>query len=428
MIACRSSGRGTAAIHSFTAAAWICLELMAYLAIQDVAAQRVRPISFIFLDVALNIRETGKLALPETENLVISLDAMGGDSAPEMVLEGAAMVCARQKDVHFVLFGDERRLLPLIARHPVLAGRHEVCHTSEVVAPDDKPSQIVRRGRGTSMWKAIALVKEGGAVVAVSAGNTGALMAMSVLQLRTIEGIYRPAIASTWPGPVNQKVVLDLGANLDCDEDSLVQFALMGSAFARSVLNLACPRVGLLNVGEEEQKGHEYVRTAASKLRLLPHEVMNFIGFVEGDDLGADTVDVAVTDGFTGNVALKTGEGSARLIFQMLGGAMRSSWLSRLGYFLARSAFRSLRDKLDPRVHNGGVFLGLNGLVIKSHGGSDGVGFAHAISMGIDMARSNLAGQIAADLNKYDAIIGPTDKNRTENSVQKSTGSEANAR
>jgi len=251
---------------------------------------------------------------------------------------------------------------------------------------------------------------------------------MSVLQLRTMEGIYRPAIASTWPGPVNQKVVLDLGANLDCDEDSLVQFALMGSAFAQSVLNIAHPRVGLLNVGEEEQKGHEYVRTAARKLRLLPQDVMNFIGFVEGDDLGADTVDVAVTDGFTGNVALKTGEGSARLIFQMLGGAMRSSWLSSLGYFLARAAFRSLRDKLDPRVHNGGVFLGLNGLVIKSHGGTDGVGFAHAISMGIEMARENLVGQIAANLNKYNAIISLTDNNITENSVQKNTGAEANAR
>lgn len=353
---------------------------------------------------------------------------MGGDNAPGVVLEGAAIVCARHTGVRFVLFGDEVRLRPLVAGYPALAGRCELRHTDAVVTPEDKPSQIVRRGRGTSMWQAIAMVKDGAAAAAISAGNTGALMAMSVLQLRTMEGIYRPAIASTWPGPVNQKVVLDLGANLECDEDSLVQFALMGSAFAQAILNMARPRVGLLNVGEEEQKGHEYVRTAAGKLRLLPRDVMNFIGFVEGDDLGADTVDVVVTDGFTGNVALKTGEGSARLIFKMLGDAMRSSWLSKIGYLLARGAFRTLRDKLDPKVHNGGVFLGLNGLVIKSHGGTDGVGFAHAISMGIEMAHANLVAHIAADLNKYDAIIGLTEEKRIEKSVLDSGGVEVQAR
>ncbi len=353
---------------------------------------------------------------------------MGGDTAPEMVLEGAAIICAQDPGVRFVLFGDEQRLLPLIAQHPALIGRYELRHTDEVVAADDKPSQIVRRGRGTSMWKAVAMVKEGEASVAISAGNTGALMAMSVLQLRTIDGIYRPAIASTWPGPERQKVVLDLGANLECDEDSLVQFAVMGVAFARAVLNIAQPRVGLLNVGEEEQKGHEYVRHAARKLRLASRDSMNFIGFVEGTDLCADTVDVIVTDGFTGNVALKTGEGAAKLIFQVLGDALRGSILSKLAYLLARGAFRVLRDKFDPRALNGGVFLGLNGLVIKSHGGSDGVGFAHAIKTGIEMARNNLVARIAADLNKYNEAIKLTVESVMENSNQDSADVEVNAR
>lgn len=353
---------------------------------------------------------------------------MGGDAAPDMVLDGAAIICSQDPGVRFVLFGDAQRLSPLIAQRPGLAGRYELRHTDDVVTADDKPSQIVRRGRGTSMWKAIAMVKEREAAVAISAGNTGALMAMSVLQLRTMEGIYRPAIASTWPGPAQKKVVLDLGANLECDEDSLVQFAMMGAAFARAVLNIGRPRVGLLNVGEEEQKGHEYVRTAARKLRLAPQDDMNFIGFVEGTDLGADTVDVIVTDGFTGNVALKTGEGSAKLIFQVLGDALRGSILSKLAYVLARGAFRILRDKFDPRGLNGGVFLGLNGLVIKSHGGTDGVGFAHAIQTGIDLARGNLVSRIASDLKKLDENLEITADSKTEKSVNSSAGVEVKVR
>ena len=288
---------------------------------------------------------------------------MGGDSAPGMVVDGAAIICAQDANIHFILFGNEQVLLPLIAKYPALTGRYDLRHTDEVVADDGKPSQAVRRGRNTSMWKAIAAVKDAEAAVAISAGNTGALMAMSVVQLRTMDGIYRPAIASTWPGPQNHKVFLDLGANLECDEDSLVQYAMMGAAFAREILNIACPRVGLLNVGEEEQKGHEYVRMAASKLRLSPLEGMKFIGFVEGTDLSADTADVIVTDGFTGNVALKTGEGVAKMLLGELGKAIRGSLLSKLGYLLARGAFRVLRDKFDPRHLNGGMFLGLNGLV-----------------------------------------------------------------
>ncbi len=353
---------------------------------------------------------------------------MGGDTAPGMVVDGAAIICAQDAQIRFILFGNEQALLPLIARHPALVGRYELRHTDEVVAADDKPSQIVRRGRNTSMWKAIAAVKDAEAAVTISAGNTGALMAMSVLQLRTMEGIYRPAIASTWPGPLHQKVFLDLGANLDCDADSLVQYAVMGAAFAREILNIARPRVGLLNVGEEEQKGHEYVRMAAHRLRLTPPDGMNFIGFVEGTDLSADTADVIVTDGFTGNVALKTGEGTARMLFEELGRAMRGSLLSKLGYLFARRAFRVLRDKFDPRLLNGGMFLGLNGLVIKSHGGSDGVGFAHAIKTGIEMARGNLTGRIALDLQTFDKILKATPKELLENSNLNGAGVEVNVR
>lgn len=368
------------------------------------------------------------LALIDKDPLTIALDAMGGDTAPEMVVDGAAAICAQNTNVRFLLFGDEARLLPLIARHPALAGCCELRHTDEVVTADDKPSQVVRRGRGTSMWKAIASVKEGEAAVAISAGNTGALMAMSVLQLRTMEGIHRPAIASTWPGPQRAKVVLDLGANLECDEDNLVQFAVMGAAFARVVLNIARPRIGLLNVGEEEQKGHEYVRSAAKKLRLAPQDAMNFTGFVEGTDLGADGVDVIVTDGFTGNVALKTGEGSAKLIFQVLGEAMRGSLMAKLGYLLARGAFQALRDKFDPRGLNGGVFLGLNGLVIKSHGGTDGVGFAHAIKMGVDMARGDLVSRTASDLKNFDEALVLNIESKMEKSIQNTLGAEVSSR
>lgn len=330
---------------------------------------------------------------------------MGGDTAPTMVLDGIGIICEQHPNVRFVLFGDRNRLLPMLAARPKLAACCELRHTDEVVGPEDKPSQIVRRGRNTSMWQCIAMVKDGGADIAISAGNTGALMAMSVLQLRTMEGIDRPAIASTWPSPSKEKVVLDLGANLECNEDNLVQFAVMGAAFARVVLGVSRPRVGLLNVGEEEQKGHEHVRAAAARLRLAPQDAMNFIGFVEGTSLGEDTADVIVSDGFSGNVALKTGEGTAKLIFKVLGEAIGESWLAKLGYLLARRAFNTLRGKFDPRTHNGGVFLGLGGLVIKSHGGTDGFGFAHAISMGIEMARGDLISRINSDLKHFHAAL-----------------------
>jgi glycerol-3-phosphate acyltransferase PlsX len=261
---------------------------------------------------------------------------------------------------------------------------------------EDKPSQALRRGRNTSMWGAIDSVAKGRAQVVVSAGNTGALMAMSMFQLRTIDGIDRPAIAALWPTKRGQTVVLDVGANVDSDAEQLVDFAVMGEAFARAILGLERPSVGLLNVGEEEQKGNEQVRKAAQILRnvKLP---MEFTGFVEGDDIAEGTVDVVVTDGFTGNVALKTAEGTAKLITYYLRTALRRTLLSRLGAALASGAFRILRHKLDPRSANGGIFLGLNGVVVKSHGGTDALGFASALDMAIDMARADVIPKIVAD-------------------------------
>jgi glycerol-3-phosphate acyltransferase PlsX len=261
---------------------------------------------------------------------------------------------------------------------------------------EDKPSQALRRGRNTSMWGAIDSVAKGRAQVVVSAGNTGALMAMSMFQLRTIEGIDRPAIAALWPTKRGQTVVLDVGANVDSDAEQLVDFAVMGEAFARAILGLERPSVGLLNVGEEEQKGNEQVRKAAQILRnvKLP---MEFSGFVEGDDIAEGTVDVVVTDGFTGNVALKTAEGTAKLVTYYLRTALRRTLLSRLGAALASGAFRILRHKLDPRSANGGIFLGLNGIVVKSHGGTDALGFASALDMAIDMARADIIPKIVAD-------------------------------
>lgn len=333
--------------------------------------------------------------------LTVALDAMGGDAGPEMVLKGVALASERHPDARFVLFGDTVILAPLLADHAELAARCELRHAPDIVDPDAKPSQIVRRGQQTSMWQTIGLVKAGEADLAISAGNTGVLMAMSVLQLRTQEGIDRPAIASTWPGLERESVLLDLGANLECDEDNLVQFAIMGAAFARIVMGVERPRVALLNVGEEEQKGHEYVRLAAQKLRETPQEEMSFTGFVEGSDLGFSVADVIVTDGFSGNVALKTGEGSAKLIFQTLADAFGGSWRGKIAYLIARNVFGLLKEKFDPRAHNGGIFLGLNGLVIKSHGGTDEVGFAHAIDVGLEMARQKIINRIDADLKQY---------------------------
>jgi phosphate acyltransferase len=328
--------------------------------------------------------------------LILSIDAMGGDSGPASILAGAAIACRRHPKIRFLLHGDEAVLKPLLGSHRALASRAEIRHAPAVIGMAEKPSQAVRRGRNSSMWHAVEAVAQGEAQVAVSAGNTGALMAISMFRMGLIEGISRPAIAVLWPTIRGQSVVLDVGANAGSDAEQLVDFAVMGEAFARAVFGIERPTVGLLNIGEEEMKGIESVKRAAQILRgcKLP---MEFHGFIEGDDIGEGVVDVVVTDGFTGNVALKTAEGTAKLIVHYLRSALKRSLLGRLGALLASGAFRVLRRKLDPRNLNGGVFLGVNGVVVKSHGGTDALGFASAIDLAIDMGGSDMIARILKD-------------------------------
>lgn len=333
-----------------------------------------------------------------SDRTTIALDAMGGDRAPDMVVAGCELARVRYPDVTFVLVGDESRLRPLVSGRRRLDANVELLHAEQVVSNDDKPSVALRNRRQSSMRMALDLVREGKAAGAVSAGNTGALMAMAKLVLRTIPGVDRPAIASIFPTERGETVMLDLGANVQCAAENLVQFAVLGEVFARVVLGLQKPTVGLLNIGAEELKGNDAVREAASVLRevSLP---LRFKGFVEGNDIGAGTVDVVVTDGFTGNVALKTAEGTARLCTTFIRQAFRSSLLASLGYLLARGALRRMRDRVDPRRYNGAIFLGLEGIAVKSHGGTDALGFANAIGVAVDMARHGFIDRIRQELN-----------------------------
>jgi glycerol-3-phosphate acyltransferase PlsX len=336
-----------------------------------------------------------------TEKVSIALDAMGGDHGPAVVVAGAEVSLARHPDAEMLFFGDEAAIAPLIATRPALREASRIIHTDVVVKMDEKPSQALRHGRWrSSMWLAIDAVKKGQASVAVSAGNTGALMAMAKFHLRTLPGISRPAIAALWPTLRGESIVLDVGASIGADAHHLLELAVMGNAMARVVFDLRSPTVGLLNIGVEEVKGLEEVREAHRILRGMASRSMDYRGFVEGDDIGQGTVDVVVTEGFAGNIALKTAEGTAKQIAAYLRSAMSRTLMARIGYFFARHAFKTLKDKMDPRKVNGGVFLGLNGVVIKSHGGTDAEGFAAAVDVGYDMARHGV-------LAKISQAIGP---------------------
>ena len=337
----------------------------------------------------------------KTAGQTIAIDAMGGDEGAAMVVEGTAMARKRHPDVHFILHGNENILRPLIEKFPILSENVSVVHTEELVLAEDKPSQAVRRGRKSSMGMAIESVKNGDAMVAVSAGNTGALMAMSKVMLRTMPGIDRPALASILPTLRGESVMLDLGANVECGEENLIQFAVMGAAFSRTVLGLEKPKVALLNVGVEELKGNDAVKNAGQALASAPLP-MEYIGFVEGNGIAEGEADVIVTDGFTGNVALKTAEGTARFITALTRQAFKTSLLTRIGYLFTRPGIRRLRRHLDPNNHNGAVFLGLNGLVVKSHGGANARGFFTAINVAVEMMRNDLSHLILEDLKNFD--------------------------
>ena len=314
---------------------------------------------------------------------------MGGDNAAQVVVRGANIARQRHPEVDFLFFGRESEVAPLLAGMKRLSDVAQLTHCDDVVRSDEKPSIALRSGRGSSMRLAINAVQEGRARGVVSAGNTGALMAMAKFVLKTLPGIDRPAIASFFPTMKGESVMLDLGANITCDAGNLTDFALMGSAFARTVLGVTHPTCGLLNVGSEEIKGHEALHEASAILRGAESFPGKFVGFVEGNDITKGTVDVIVTDGFTGNIALKTAEGTAKLINEFVRRTFRSSFMASLGYILARSALRKLRQRVDPRRYNGAVFLGLNGIAVKSHGGTDALGFANAIDVAVDMAKQD---------------------------------------
>ena len=327
---------------------------------------------------------------------------MGGDEGVNLVIPGAAKALIRRPDLRFRLYGDQKAVEPVLARYPAVAEVSVFEHTEFSVRMEDKPSQALRHGRRrSSMWKAIEAVKKGEADFAVSAGNTGALMAMARFCLRTTAEIDRPAIAALWPTIRGESVVLDCGATIGADAQQLFDFAVMGGAMARALFDIPRPTVGLLNIGVEEVKGLEPVREAGQLLREANLPNIDYCGFVEGDDIGKGTVDVVVTEGFSGNIALKTAEGTAKQIAEYLRSAMNRTFLARIGYFLARDAFERLREKMDPRRGNGGVFLGLNGIVIKSHGGTDPEGFATAVELGYSMARNQLLEKINHDVTEY---------------------------
>jgi glycerol-3-phosphate acyltransferase PlsX len=337
--------------------------------------------------------------------VTIALDAMGGDHGPSVVVPAAALALVRHPDMQFLFVGDTAKIEPVLADHPALAAKARIIHTDVAVAMDAKPSQALRKGRWrSSMWLALEAVRDGRADAAVSAGNTGALMAMAKFCLKTIVGVDRPAIAAIWPTVEAECIVLDVGANVGADARQLVEFALMGAAMARALFGLDKPSVGLLNIGVEEIKGLDQIREAAAVLREAPLPI-RFHGFVEGDDVGQGVVDVVVTDGYTGNIALKTAEGTAKQIGQYLRAALGRSLLARLGAVLAQGAFRALKDKLDPRQLNGGIFLGLNGIVVKSHGGTDATGFASAIDLAYDMASSGVVKRLASDVAGFHAKL-----------------------
>ena len=340
------------------------------------------------------------------KSTVISIDAMGGDHGPSVIVPGIALAADRwtERGLRFLLHGPEDALKAELARAPAAARLCEVRHTDLVIASDEKPAQAMRRGKGSSMWNAIESIRQGEASAAVSAGNTGALMAIAMLILRMMGDLERPALVARWPSLAGATTVLDVGANIDCDAQRLVEFAILGEAFHRALYGVARPTVGVLNVGAEDQKGHEEVRGAHRILREGGIN-LNYRGFVEGGDISKSVVDVVVTDGFTGNVALKTAEGTVRFIGAELRAALTGSLLDKVGAFIAQGALRKLMARLNPSTLDGAPLLGLNGLVVKCHGGTDARGFSNGLRVAVDLAESQYAQEINASLQHLTATL-----------------------
>jgi glycerol-3-phosphate acyltransferase PlsX len=350
---------------------------------------------------------------------VISVDAMGGDLGPAAVVAGIGLSAKINPDIAFILHGPRDQLERLVAKRRELAGRCDIRDAQGVVSMSDKPSHVMRHGKDSSMWSALDSVRDGEATVAVSCGNTGALMALSMIRLRKLPGVNRPAIAVLWPSrnPQGFNVMLDVGADVRADEQDLLQYALMGASYARNGLNLTRPRVGLLNVGTEENKGRAELKAAHELIgAVAARGSFEFVGFVEGGDIPGNVCDVIVTDGFTGNVALKTGEGTAKLIGDLMKEAFQHSPLSRLASLLALTSLRRLKHRIDPRRVNGGVFLGLNGTVVKSHGSADATGVSAAVKLAFTLAQSGFSEKLAARVASATALAQDTQTQQEDNS------------
>ncbi len=356
------------------------------------------------------------------DKIVLALDGMGGDHAPEVVVNGAAIARERYPGTSFLLFGDQARLKPLVEAKKNLSQVVEIVHTDDVVTGEDKPTYALRRRRKSSMWMAVEAASQGRADCVVSAGNTGALLAISMFSMRMVAGAHRPALASFLPtARGGEMVMLDLGANIDCDAENLAEFAVMGSVFSQVLQGQDKPRVGILNVGSEDLKGHDELRQAAGWLRRDGVPV-NFLGFVEGNDIVSGAVDVVVTDGFTGNVALKAIEGTAKLYSGFVREAFRTSTFAKIGYLFASGALVKMGKRVDPRRYNGGVFLGLDGICVKSHGGTDETGFAYAVGVAVDLVRYNYKDKVIDGLARLHRAMAVPDPVIEESTPALQTG------
>jgi glycerol-3-phosphate acyltransferase PlsX len=339
-------------------------------------------------------------------NVTISLDAMGGDKAPLSVIKGAchqaSINAANNIEVKFLFYGDEKQITPLITQYqdPKAKLNYQIIHCDKVISSDEKPSTALRQGKNSSMWLAIEAVANKQADAVVSSGNTGALMAISRIVLRSLNDIHRPAIAGLIPSLKGNVAMLDLGANAECSAENLFEFAIMGDAFAKVMLGLKNPRIGLLNIGSEEVKGNDVIRLASSLIKESAPS-LNFIGYVEGNEIAEGTADVVVADGFSGNIALKTAEGTAKFCKDIMRTSFESSFLAKLGYLLARASIKKASSKLDARLYNGAMFLGLNGIVVKSHGSSEHIGFANAIAVATELAKNNINDKINQEMELF---------------------------
>ncbi len=333
----------------------------------------------------------------------IALDCMGGDKAPQIVLEGADIIASKRTDVDFLLFGNSKKIIPILNHCRFLKGRYEIIDTIEEVTADEKPSVALRKLTKSSMRLAIDAVKNSEADAMISAGNTGALMAIAKVILKPLPSIDRPAIVTTIPNKNNRGTVfLDMGANIECDSSVLFQFAVMGRAFARFALNIANPKIGLLNVGSEDLKGNDHVKNAAQIIKNSDLKD-DFYGYVEGDDIVKGTVDVIVTDGFTGNITLKSIEGTVKFISSVIKEGFNSSIFSKIGYLFASVSISKATKKIDPRMHNGAMLVGLNGVVVKSHGSTDAIGFANAIKVSLNLLENKINDKIILELKSNES-------------------------